>query len=116
MRQDITQVWIDEDAEDNPVTLNILPKLKGVEVLYQNQFEEELRRLNIKRDPIAAGKKILRLMKHKGAFVKPCPGTPQYLCCGLQILHIGQGCPMDCTYCALQVYFNRPVMEIVRQS
>ena len=43
----------------------------------------------------------MRLMKHMGAFVKACPGTPEYICCGLEILHIGQGCPMDCRYCAL---------------
>jgi spore photoproduct lyase len=44
--------------------------------------------------------------------VKSCPGTPEYVCCGLEIVHIGQGCPMDCRYCALQGYFNRPVLEV----
>ena len=52
-------------------------------------------------------------MRHKGAFIKACPGTREYVCCrGLEISPHGQGCPMDCTYCALQVYFNRPVLEL----
>ncbi|MFH0822390.1 MAG: radical SAM protein, partial [Pseudomonadota bacterium] len=64
------------------------------------------------RDPFKRGKRILRLMRNKGVFVKPCPGTKEYVCCGLLIIHIGQGCPMDCRYCALQAYFNRPVLEV----
>jgi spore photoproduct lyase len=71
-----------------------------------------MRELELAADPFSRGKKILRLTRHKGIFVKPCPGTPEYVCCGLKILHVGQGCPMDCRYCALQAYFNRPVLEL----
>ncbi len=55
-------------------------------------------------------KDLLYLVEHKGRFVKPCPGTPgeQYLCCGYQILHVGTNCPLDCSYCILQGYFNEP--------
>ncbi len=75
-------------------------------------MQQRLRSVTLRADPFARGKRILRLMRNKGAFVKPCPGTPEYVCCGLQIVHIGQGCPMDCRYCALQAYFNRPVLEV----
>ncbi|MDR2455519.1 MAG: hypothetical protein LBE49_02840, partial [Deltaproteobacteria bacterium] len=30
--------------------------------------------------------------RHKGSFIRPCPATPRYNCCGLNIIHIGQGC------------------------
>jgi spore photoproduct lyase len=108
----IEQIWIDEDARDEPLTQRIVSKLPSAKIFEGNDCADRLRELNLKPDPLSQGKKVLRLMKHKGVFVKPCPGTPNYVCCGLEILHIGQGCPMDCRYCALQVYFNRPVLEV----
>lgn len=108
----IEQIWIDDDALDEPMTGQILRKLPNALVLTGEAREEAGRALLLQPDPLARGKRILRLMRHRGAFVKPCPGTPEYVCCGLQILHIGQGCPMDCRYCALQAYFNRPVLEV----
>ncbi|MFH1115045.1 MAG: DNA photolyase [Pseudomonadota bacterium] len=106
------ELWIDEDTLAEPLTGEIIKKLPHARVLIGREFAEPRRNLDLSSDPLARGKKIVRLMKHRGAFVKPCPGTPEYVCCGLKILHIGQGCPMDCRYCALQVYFNRPVMEV----
>lgn len=112
MKLHIEQLWIDDDAEDFPLTREIEEKMHGVSIVRGKDCLKMTRLLDLERDPISRGKKILRLMKHKGKFVKPCPGTREYVCCGLKILHIGQGCPMDCRYCALQAYFNRPVMEI----
>jgi spore photoproduct lyase len=112
MRFPIEQIWIDEDARDALLTGKILERLPGVPIFIGADYRERSRELLMEKDPLARGKRILKLMTHKGAFVKPCPGTPAYVCCGLEILHIGQGCPMDCRYCALQVYFNRPVMEV----
>ncbi|MBU2552427.1 MAG: DNA photolyase [Proteobacteria bacterium] len=48
----------------------------------------------------------LLLTRHRGEFVKPCPGTRGYICCGLQIIHFGLGCTLDCTYCILQGYLD----------
>ncbi len=112
MRFKVDQLWIDEETLAEPLTGEIVKKLPDARVLIGREFAEPRRNLDLSSDPLVQGKRIVRLMKHRGAFVKPCPGTPEYVCCGLQILHIGQGCPMDCRYCALQVYFNRPVMEV----
>ncbi|MGE5259029.1 MAG: SPL family radical SAM protein [Hyphomicrobiales bacterium] len=62
-------------------------------------------------DPVHRGKQILYLTRNKGAFLKPCPGTGHYTCCGYQILHIGSFCSMDCSYCILQAYFHPPVLQ-----
>jgi spore photoproduct lyase len=111
MKFPIRQIWIDEDAADEPLTRHIVKKLPSAEILVDSELAQAKKALELQPDPVGAGKRILRLMRHKGAFVKPCPGTPAYVCCDLEILHIGQGCPMDCRYCALQVYFNRPTIE-----
>jgi spore photoproduct lyase len=58
------------------------------------------------------GKEVLHILRFKGAFLKPCPGTKTYICCGYQILNIGTNCPMDCSYCILQAYFNQPNLRV----
>ena len=62
-------------------------------------------------DPVKKGKTVLFLTYNRGAFIKSCPGTRSYTCCGYQILHIGTFCHMDCTYCILQSYFHPPVLQ-----
>ena len=62
-------------------------------------------------DPVAEGKKVLWLTANRGAWVRPCPGTREYTCCGYEILHIGTFCTLDCAYCILQAYFHPPVLQ-----
>jgi spore photoproduct lyase len=54
----------------------------------------------------------LILARHQGHFLKPCPGTRGYRCCGLQIIHFGLGCFLDCTYCILQSYLDTKAMVV----
>jgi spore photoproduct lyase len=56
--------------------------------------------------------RTLVLARHPGRFVKPCPGTKGYLCCGLQIIHLGLGCSLGCTYCILQGYLDTPALVV----
>jgi len=60
---------------------------------------------------VSRGKEILFLTHNRGAFIKSCPGTREYTCCGYKILHIGTFCTMDCSYCILQAYFHPPVLQ-----
>jgi spore photoproduct lyase len=62
-------------------------------------------------DPIQKAKTVLFLTCNKGAFIRKCPGTRFYTCCGYEILHIGTFCHMECTYCILQSYFHPPVLQ-----
>ncbi|MDF1591239.1 MAG: radical SAM protein [Desulfobacterales bacterium] len=62
-------------------------------------------------DPVHAGKQALYLTQNRGAFIRDCPGTRAYQCCGYKILHIGSFCNMDCSYCILQSYFHPPLLQ-----
>lgn len=62
--------------------------------------------------PFDLKKDVLHLLDYKGEFLKPCPGTREYICCGYQILNIGTNCPLDCSYCILQSYFNQPRLRV----
>jgi len=53
-------------------------------------------------------RKKIFLVRNKDAFIKICPCTKGYRRCGYWILNIGFGCPMDCSYCFLQLYSNAP--------
>ncbi len=66
----------------------------GIEGSYPNNLTE--------------GKKHLFLCKNRGIFFKPCPATQEYRCCDYQVLNIGMNCPIDCSYCILQAYLNKP--------
>ena len=48
----------------------------------------------------------IEVIDFKGRFLKPCPGTKNYICCGYRILHFGEQCSVGCTYCILQAYFS----------
>jgi spore photoproduct lyase len=48
----------------------------------------------------------LTLRTQKGRFLKRCPGTRNYLCCGYHVLNVMEGCPLGCTYCVLQGYLE----------
>ncbi|MBU1128466.1 MAG: hypothetical protein KKE01_05255 [Candidatus Omnitrophica bacterium] len=50
----------------------------------------------------------LFLIRNKDAFVKICPCTKGCNRCGYWILNVGFGCPVDCSYCFLQLYSNAP--------
>ncbi len=57
---------------------------------------------------LTEGKQHLFLCRNRGIFFKPCPGTRDYRCCDYQVLNIGMNCPIDCSYCILQAYLNKP--------
>lgn len=57
-------------------------------------------------------KGTLKLESYRGEFLKPCPGTKSYICCGYRILNVGANCPFDCSYCILQAYFDRPFLRV----
>ena len=114
MNYPIEEVWIAQDVANEPMTHRVLEKLgeKQVKVLRGTEVDAAMKRLLLESDPLRRGKRIIRLLRYKGHAIRPCPGTRSYVCCNLQILHLGQGCPMDCKYCALQAYLNSPVLDV----
>ena len=107
----IKALFIDREVQDLELTRSIAAGLSGLpceivdgpEPLYKTIYESE--------DPESAGKEYLYLTKNRGSFIRKCPGTREYTCCGYQILHIGAYCTMDCAYCILQSYFHPPSLQ-----
>lgn len=104
----IKKVFIDSEALGYPLTKKVLSRVKnGV----PHKIIEE-RGSSSGFDEVDMGKETLHLISYKGEFLKPCPGTKEYICCGYKILNIGTNCPLDCSYCILQSYINMPNLRV----
>lgn len=106
----IKTLLIDQAVADHPEVLSIQSKLNLPTVLVEHA-SDIYKIISSSNDPIRKGKETLFLTKNKGSFLKKCPGTARYICCGYKILHIGTFCTMDCSYCILQAYFHPPVLQ-----
>ena len=58
------------------------------------------------------GPRDILVTPHRGRFLKPCPGTPGYNCCGLHIFHFGLGCTLGCRYCILTAYLETEALVL----
>jgi spore photoproduct lyase len=106
----IQKLYIDQQIADSPEVHDIARRLNlagEIVVSAQKVYDQ----ISAAADPVKKGKTILFLTRNKGSFIKECPGTRAYTCCGYEILHIGSFCHMDCVYCILQSYFHPPVLQ-----
>jgi spore photoproduct lyase len=103
-------IYIDRSVEQLPQVQSICDRIKcPVEVVDDaGKIYEFIAGDN---NPVGRGKEVLFLTQNKGSFIKSCPGTQNYICCGYHILHIGTFCTMDCSYCILQSYFHPPLLQ-----
>ncbi len=106
---EIDSIVIHPEVAGTPVVEDIISKNPGIKIR-EVPPETLYKEINNSYDPQSEGKKHLLLTRQKGEFLRRCPGTRRYRCCGYQILHVGTYCTMDCSYCILQVYFHPPVL------
>ncbi|MBW1650613.1 MAG: DNA photolyase [Deltaproteobacteria bacterium] len=105
-----SKIYIEKEIEKHPETLKITSQ-SNAEIQIIKDAEKLFKKISKAADPIGEGKKILLLSQNKGPFLKKCPGTKNYICCGYKILHIASFCTMDCSYCILQAYFHPPILR-----
>ena len=108
----IGKVILDEGVQKYTSTKSILLQLRDIPVRKERDDNpEEVPNISeeMKMD---MGKDTVHLVSYQGEFLKPCPGTKEYICCGYQILNVGTNCPLDCSYCILQAYFNQPNLRV----
>ncbi len=102
----VKEVIVDEGLSRHYWVKDILKRLPNTPVYMATAAENKL------ENRADMGKSTLHLQRHMGEFLKPCPGTKAYICCGYQILNVGTNCPLDCSYCVLQSYFNQPNLRV----
>lgn len=107
----IFELAIDIDVVDHPQVAAIKSRLHHIPFRIIDKRALFFERLSKSNDVYQTGKQTLFLTKNRGAFIRECPGTRFYTCCGYKILHIGSYCTMDCSYCILQSYFHPPLLQ-----
>ena len=112
MSKGINKIILDEEAQKYPSTESILLQLKDRPVSTEKDNGPEEAPCISDEMKTDMGKGTMHLVSYQGEFLKPCPGTREYICCGYQILNVGTNCPLDCSYCILQAYFNRPNLRV----
>lgn len=105
-----TKLLIDAQVLNCPEVRSIQDRLKIPSEIITDP-DKMFHGLLCSHDPVLAGKQALYLTRNRGAFIRDCPGTREYRCCGYKILHIGSFCSMDCSYCILQSYFHPPLLQ-----
>lgn len=106
----IATLYIDPAAVDYPETTAVRQRI-GADKAVVATPHEVYRSVSAAPDVVAAGKQVLFLTVNRGPFIRKCPGTKHYRCCGYRILNIGRFCTMDCSYCILQAYFHPPLLQ-----
>jgi spore photoproduct lyase len=106
------QVLVEERVWNLPWTQEILTRLDGVPVRKIHTVEEEAEKAREAGLSPAEARKTLVLARQSGKFLKPCPGTQNYVCCGYYFLNVATNCDVNCTYCILQGYLNIPFMVV----
>ncbi len=106
------KLFITKDSESLPLTRRILRNLSHLPVEWIQNPQDLIGDIKISRDPVGEGKKHLLITLQKGSFVKPCPCTPRYIGCNYFIINADLNCPLDCSYCILQLYLDNPLVTI----
>ncbi|GAB6059509.1 SPL family radical SAM protein [Desulfonatronum parangueonense] len=102
--RNLERIWIDASVQHTPMAQRVLARLGHLPV---EVFEPE------QRPPAHDHEQGIVYLKHyKGRFLRTCPGTSHYHCCGYRIVHIGENCPLSCSYCILQAYFQDRVLKV----
>ena len=106
----LSKLYIHEEVISSPLVKKIQSHIDAPFYIVKDA-KEVFNDIGSSIDPIKEGKRTLFLTRNKGPFIKNCPGTRSYICCGYKILHIGSYCVMDCSYCILQAYFHPPLLQ-----
>jgi spore photoproduct lyase len=106
----IAHVFVDESMQNSPIACRVRKQLIGttLEDIPWTIVSPDSDRVEFDEGDAQA----LYLKEYKGKFLRFCPGTRAYHCCGYRIIHIGENCPMACSYCILQAYFQDRILKI----
>lgn len=109
------KILVARDAVDCPGTIRVLERLADVPVEVADDPDRLVRRFVPAE--LTGGKKQLLLVRHRGRFLKPCPGRQSRqgvpnVCCDYFVINFATNCPMECTYCFLQGYLTNPYLTV----
>jgi spore photoproduct lyase len=105
------EVVVESGSEASPIYRNLSRALRGLPFRVVDKIHAPDGAAG--RTAFGAAKKTLFLTRHKGDFLKKCPGSEGQVCCNYFVINFASNCPMDCSYCYLQEYLaDNPSLKI----
>lgn len=101
---ELQELLVERGSAASPIFTNLRKALPQVPVTFIDDASSVSASRGLSRDTFGAAKKRLLLTKHKGNFLKKCPGSEGQVCCNYFVINFASNCPMDCSYCYLQEY------------
>jgi spore photoproduct lyase len=105
------EIIVEQGTEETPIFRNLKKALPDTPTFFvaPGGFSES----DAGRDPFGRGKRRLLLTRHKGEFLKKCPGSDGQVCCNYFVINFASNCPMECSYCYLQEYLaDNPSLKV----
>ena len=117
------RIYVDSQVLNLQFCTNILHKYADVEQIIIDS-PDEIPELSDADFSITRGKRVLYLKRYQGSAFKLCPGfSLDVLCCNYYVIDLIENCPLECAYCILQAFLNKPfiifhlnVEEIIEQT
>ncbi|RKY41242.1 MAG: hypothetical protein DRP85_06815 [Candidatus Makaraimicrobium thalassicum] len=103
-------IFVEKSVRSFKWTEDFTRKFPRAEVVEVKDSRDVVREVSTS-DPVSmydSRRDRVLLVRARSGFVKICPCTKGYKRCGYWILNVGFGCPIDCSYCYLQMYSNAP--------
>jgi spore photoproduct lyase len=97
------EVVVERGSESSPIYRNLRQTLAHLPFTIVDHIGPD-QGTNSPVDRFGAAKRTLYLARHKGEFLKKCPGSEGQVCCNYFVINFASNCPMDCSYCYLQEY------------
>jgi spore photoproduct lyase len=105
------EVIVERGSEESPICRNLRSALPQVPFRVVESVENG--HPSLSPAGFGVGKKKLYVTRHKGEFLKKCPGSDGQVCCNYFVINFASNCPMDCSYCYLQEYLaDNPALKV----
>jgi spore photoproduct lyase len=111
-----SKVYAEQAIVHHPNCQKILSKLPHIELQLFDNLSDFMHAFQKEGQFTAFPPTQLVLAHQKSSFLKKCPGTQRYICCGYQILNLVNNCEIGCSYCILQGYLNNPFIIVYVNS
>jgi spore photoproduct lyase len=107
------EIIVERGSEASPIYRNLRKALPSVPFRIVDTVAAENGNMSLSARTFGAAKKRLFLIRHKGEFLKKCPGSEGQVCCNYFVINFASNCPMDCSYCYLQEYLaDNPKLKV----
>src|SRR3989338_4465312 len=107
------EVIVEAGSEESPIFSNLKRAFPDIPFTFVDEPPSPGSAPSTSGDPFGERKGRLFLMRHKGEFLKKCPGSDGQVCCNYFVVNFASNCPMECSYCYLQEYMaHNPTLKV----